>query len=97
MCMIGAEITEVHRNVEYQTRLFETQCYDFQSCGGSMVAAEASKCPRAWWFIESFKDRWVMLGNETIVGLEAIIHVQDQALNLLCRSMFHPFHDEYLL
>ncbi len=51
-----------------------------------MVAVEASECPR-----------WVMLGNETIVGLEAIIHVQDQALNLLCRSMFHPFHDEYLL
>ncbi len=29
MCMLGAEITKVHRNVEYQTRLFETQCYDF--------------------------------------------------------------------
>jgi len=33
-----------------------------------------------------------MLGNETIVGLEAIIHVQDQALNLLCHSMMSIFY-----
>jgi len=30
-----------------------------------------------------------------MLGNEAIIHVQDQ-LHLLCRSMFQPFHDDYL-
>lgn len=36
-------------------------------------------------------------GDLLVPSRSPIIHVQDQALHLLCRSMFQPFHDDYHL
>ncbi len=43
--------------------MLDNQFYNLQSCGGSMVAAGASNCPRAWRLVELSKEWWVDKGT----------------------------------